>query len=377
MFSIQTLKHDPIMLRLLLSLIILFIMLVGRRLLSQWAIKGLSHIRFHKIKLEVSAFNTLQKPINFLLLVSGIYFAIMVSPFVYFNNSLEQSVQIGAYSIRLSLIPFGSISTLYFASLAGIGTWIIYELEHLYELFFMDLNEKLSLIDNTVFIRYLSRIINFITIAIGASITLTILVPNLSNIVTGVGIGGVAVAFVSKDSLASIISGMLLLLDKPFVIGDWVSVQDVEGIIEDISFRSTRIRTFTQGLVIMPNNTIGNANIINWSRMEKRRVSFDLGVSYDTSLENLSSCTEEIRKMLLHMDDLESETALVHFTSFGDYSLNIKIVYYTFATQYADYLAVQERVNLEVLKICERNQIEIAFPTQTILLPPSSSTLPS
>lgn len=372
MFSIQTLKHDPIIIRLLFSFIILFVMLIGRRLLSQWAIKGLSHIRFHKIKLEVSAFNTLQKPINYLLLATGIYFAIAVSPFVYYTNSLEQILTLGTYSIKLSIIPLSSISTLYFAEIAGIGTWIIYELENLYEHFFMDLNEKLSLIDNTVFIRYLSRIINFITVAIGASITLTILVPNLSNIVTGVGIGGVAVAFVSKDSLASIISGMLLLLDKPFVIGDWVSVADVEGIIEDISFRSTRIRTFTQGLVIIPNNTIGNANITNWSRMEKRRVSFDLGVSYDTSIEKLSYCTDQIRKMLLHMEDLESETALVHFTNFGDYSLNIKIVYYTYATQYAEYLAVQERVNLNVLKICELNHIEIAFPTQTVLIPPSS-----
>lgn len=369
MFSFQTLRNDPMILRLLFSFIILLIMLIARRLLSRWVIQVLSHIRFHKVRLEISAFNCLQKPINYLLLATGIYLALAVSPFVYYTNSAEQILSFGEFSFKLSIIPLSSISTLYFAILAAIVTWILYDVEHLYEQFFTELNEKLSLIDNTVFIRYLSRIISFITIAIGVTVVLTILVPDLASIVTGVGIGGVAVAFISKDSLASITSGMILLLDKPFVIGDWVSVGDVEGIVEDISFRSTRIRTFSQGLVIIPNNTIGNANIINWSRMEKRRVSFDLGVSYDTTPEKLNTCTAEIHDMLTQIECIESETAVVHFTSFGDYSLNIKIVYYTFATQYADYLAVQEKVNLKLIEICKHNEIEIAFPTQTILLP--------
>ena len=189
---------------------------------------------------------------------------------------------------------------------------------------------------------------------------------------TGVGIGGAAVALVAKDSLASIFSGMFLLLDKPFVIGDWISINDIEGVVEDISFRSTRIRTFSQSLVIIPNNTINNANITNWSRMEKRRVVFDLGVSYDTTPEQIQLCTHEIQSALSLMDEVEKETYQVHFTTFGDYSLNIQIIYYTTATQLADYLAVREKVNLKILELCEAHHIEIAFPTQTILLPTST-----
>ena len=366
MFLFQSFAHDPIIVRLLFALLILFIMLVAKRFLSQWVIQGLSHIKFHKVRLDISAFNGLQKPINYLILVTGITFALMASPFVFSTGSPEQILHLGGLSIKLSFISLDLITKLYLATVSGIVTWVVYELENLYEQFFTELNEKLSLIDNTVFIRYLSRILNFITWAIGLSVMLTILVPDLSKLVTGVGIGGAAVALVAKDSLAGIISGMFLLLDKPFVIGDWVSMGDIEGIIEDISFRSTRIRTFSQGLVIIPNNTISNANITNWSRMEKRRVAFELGVSYDTTPEQMNICTTKIRELLATFEAIEKNTAVVHFTNFGDYSLNIQIIYYTYSTQLADYLTIQEQVNLKLIEICEQNQIEIAFPTQTI-----------
>lgn len=374
MFSFQFLKSDPISIRLLFSLLVLLIMLIAKRFLSKWVIKALSHISFNKVRLDISALSTLQKPINYFLLVTGIYIAFAVSPFVYYTHSTEQTFFIGTYEVKLSIIPLAFFTKLYLGIMVGTITWIVYKLEYLYEQFFTDLNAKLSLIDNTVFIRYLTRIINFITLAIGFAIMLTILIPDLSRLVTGVGIGGAAVALVAKDSLASIFSGMFLLLDKPFVISDWVSINDIEGIVEDISFRSTRIRTFSQGLVIMPNHTINNASITNWSRMEKRRVAFDLGVSYDTTPQEIELCTQEIKRALSDIEGVEKETTQVHFTSFEAYSLNIQIIYYTTATKLADYLAIREAVNLKILELCSLHHIEIAFPTQTILYSPSTST---
>ena len=374
MFLFQFLKSDPISIRLLFSLLVLFIMLIARRFLSKWVIKVLSHISFNKVRLDTAALSTLQKPINYFLFVTGIYIAFAVSPFVYYTNSAEQTFLIGTYEVKLSIIPLAFFTKLYLGIMIGTITWIVYKLEYLYEQFFTDLNAKLSLIDNTVFIRYLARIINFVTLAIGFAVMLTILIPDLSRLVTGVGIGGAAVALVAKDSLASIFSGMFLLLDKPFVISDWISINDIEGIVEDISFRSTRIRTFSQGLVIIPNNTINNASITNWSRMEKRRVAFDLGVSYDTTPQQIQLCTEEIQRALSLIEGVEKGTTHVHFTSFEDYSLNIQIIYYTTATQLADYLAIREQVNLKILELCSLHHIEIAFPTQTILFPTSTPT---
>lgn len=370
MYSMQFLIHDPVLLRLLLALIILLITVFGKRILSKTLIMFVSKIKVNKLTLDFSLFDCLQKPVNYLLLATGIFLAFAASPFVYYKMTSEQILTIGDFKIVLSLISINFIAKIYKVALVGIITWAIYELELLYEQFFTDLNEKHALIDNTVFIRYISKIIRFATIGLGVAIALVTLNPSIGKIATGVGIGGVAVAFVSKDSLSSIFSGMILLLDKPFVIGDWVNIGDIDGVVEDISFRSTRIRTFSQSLVVMPNNTISNANIVNWSRMEKRRVSFELGVSYSTTEKQIQQCIDEIKDLITRHPDIESDTVLVHFTSFGDYSLNIQIIYYTLKTDLSSYLTIKEAVNLEILSLCNRYQVEIAFPTQTIFTNP-------
>ncbi|MBP3887155.1 MAG: mechanosensitive ion channel family protein [Cellulosilyticum sp.] len=372
MLSLENLIHSPILIRLCISLAVLFIVMVVKRHLNNWVIKLFSHIHFHKVRLEIDSLNRLQKPINYILVVTGIYIALSVSPFVAYSK--EQFLHIGEMEILISIIPSKSIFNLYLAIALSMVTWIVYELERIYEQFFTELNEKLVLVENTVFIRYLARIINFFTLALGVSAVLVVLVPGISSILTGVGIGGAALALVAKDSLTSMIAGMFLLLDKPFIIGDWVSLDSVEGIVEDISFRSTRVRTFTQGLVIVPNSKISNADITNWSRMEKRRVSFLFGVSYNTTPDQITDLTDCIKNMLAQLEGVEKDTPLVNFTSFGDFSLNIQIIYYTLTTKAAEYLAIQEQVNLELLRICEENQIEIPFPTQTILMPKANES---
>lgn len=367
MFSLSELRHDPIIVRLFFSLMVLLCMFIVKHFLSPWMIRFLSHLRLQKVRLEEDTLIYLKKPIDTLIYLTGITLALIVSPFVYYTTITEQVLSIGDLHIPLSILPIKMISKFYFSLVVFNLTWIIYEIEQVYEHFFMKLNAQLTLFDNTVFIRYLSRIINVLTLAFGIMIALIILVPNLSSVITGVGIGGAAVAFIAKDSLAGVVSGVLLLLDKPFVIGDWISINDIEGHVEDISFRSTRIRTFSQSIVIIPNNAISNATITNWSKMEKRRVSFELGLSYNTTPEELQNCVSRMQALLNTFSQIEKETAVIHFTSFGDYSLNIQIIYYTYHTQLEPYLAIQEEVNLQLLKLCDELHLDIAFPTQTIL----------
>ena len=289
MYLAKDLMNDPIILRLFFALVILVITLFAKRVLSQVVIKRLSQLTIGKFSLDTRLLDSLQKPINWLLLLTGIYIALATSPFVYYTLPTEQVLSLEFIDIRLSLIHVKLITQLYKALFAAIVTWIVYDSIRLYEQFFTEINEKHALIENTVFIRYVSRILAFISIAIGVGVVLILLVPDLSGIMTGVGLGGAAVAFVAKDSISSMFSGMILLLDKPFVIGDWIALDSTEGIVEDISFRSTRIRTFSRGLVVVPNSTIGNATIINWSRMEKRRVSFDLGFLMTQVMNKFSS----------------------------------------------------------------------------------------
>lgn len=374
MYFAKDLIQDPITLRLLLSLIILLITLVTKRIVSQVVIKFLSRIKIGKFTIDKRLFDSLQHPINSILLITGIYIAIATSPFVYYHTPTEQVLDLEILDIRLSLISIGIITKFYASLLAACITWTLFRSINLYEEFFTELNEKHALIDNTVIIRYISNILGFITIAVGIAIVIIILVPDLSGVLTGVGIGGAAVALVAKDSLASIFSGTMLLLDKPFIIGDWIAVDNIEGNVEDISFRSTRIRTFSQGLVVVPNSAIGNAAIINWSRMKKRRVSFEIGLSYDTSNEQIIKYIDQLKQVITEHPEIETDTVVVNFSSFGDYSLRIQITYYTLITDYTTYIGIKEAINLKILEICEANHISIAFPTHTILMPSSNPT---
>lgn len=366
MLSLSTIISDTILIRLILSIVILISSSVGIRFIIPLLIQCLSKIKLKQLNVQGIVLTSVEKPLHYLLKTIGIYFAVIISPFVYYHTPNEQLLEIGELTIRISLISISLVNRVLPAIMIIFITWIIYELEHLYEQFFMDINTKLALIDNTVFIRYLSRILNFVTLTIGIALALVILIPNFAHVITGVGIGGVALAYVAKDSLASMFSGILLLLDKPFVIGDWITLDQVDGIVEDISFRSTRVRTFDQGLVVIPNNTVGNDSITNWSRMQKRRVTFNLGVSYSTSPEQVQRLMASIKTYLQNHPNIETETVLVHLTSLGDYTLNIQIIYYSLSTDLVSYSALKEDVNLELLKQCSLHEVEIAFPTQTI-----------
>ncbi len=355
--------------------------------------KGKESVTAEIIEVEkenVHLFDSVKKPINYLIVFTGLFFAVTISPFVYFgaytaNNLTVKFLDIFDMHIRISYIRFAAVTQVYRLALIPVITWLIYNTEMVYETIFNDINQKRSFINNTLIVRYLFKILRFLTVVVGIALFCLMIIPGANTIITGVGVGGLAVAFISKDSLSSLFAGLILLLDKPFVIGDWISVGTTEGIVEDISYRSTSIRTFDQSVVIIPNSTIGSANITNWSRMKKRRVSFELGIAYDTPIEKITECMNEIKKMIQMFgtkkkkgeEDLtrykravvEKDSVLVNFIKFDDYSLNIQITYFPLLVDKKSYLQIQEDINLKILEICNRLGVEIAFPTQTLYQP--------
>ncbi len=366
MNTLTTLVGNPFYVRLLLSALILLVFIIAKRFLIKFLLKCLSKISIKGKQVDISLFDTLHKPLNRMILLTGLYFALSVSPFTYASQTTQQVLSIGSLDITMSIIQQSIVTTLYTALMLALLTQVIYNLEIIYEELFSQLNDRLSLIDNTLIIRYIARIIRFVTIAIGVSIVSLTLVPQLASIITGLGIGGAALALIFKDTLEDIFSGMILLLDKPFVIGDWVELSNIEGIVEDISFRSTRIRTFTQGQVVIPNATVGGENIINWSSMSKRRAKFNIGLVYGTTSDKLEECINEIKSYLSSNTSIESGSYLVAFENFGEYSLNIEVIYFALKTDYPSYLAIKEEVNFELMRICENIDVNMAFPTQTL-----------
>lgn len=197
---------------------------------------------------------------------------------------------------------------------------------------------------------------------------------DITAFIASLGIGAMAFAFAAKDSLANVFGSIVIITERPFVVGDWISANNVEGIVEKVSFRSTCIRTFYQELVYVPNNLLSNTPIINYTQRQKYRIQFLLGVTYSTTREQLQNVCQQIRQLCEQMDDIYSEGFDVNFFEFGDSSLNIRIVCYAkvpedtqnYALKNSMYHKIREKFNLEVMRILEENGVSCAFPSRSI-----------
>jgi len=191
---------------------------------------------------------------------------------------------------------------------------------------------------------------------------------SVSSLLAGLGIGGLAVALALQDTLGNFFGSIFVFLDRPFTVGDWIKVGDVEGIVEDIGFRSTRIRTWPATLISIPNKTVANATIDNWSKMPKRRVVQTVGVTYETSPGQMEQAVGAMRNIIENDEGVDKDFIVIRFTDFGESSLNILLYYFTKHIAFADHLATKERINLAIMRALEQLGLSIAFPTQTIHL---------
>ena len=189
---------------------------------------------------------------------------------------------------------------------------------------------------------------------------------NVSGFLASMGLIGMAFALAAKDTAANLFGSLVIFTDKPFKVGDWIKTPSVEGTIETIGIRSTRVRTFAQAVVTVPNATLANSAILNWSRMGKRRIKMDIGVTYDTKGETVENIIKDIKTMLENNENIHQETIYVYFSEFGASSLNIFCYYFTKSTVWGEFMRVREETYLEIMKIVEKNGSGFAFPTQTL-----------
>ena len=191
---------------------------------------------------------------------------------------------------------------------------------------------------------------------------------SVSGLLAGLGIGGLALAMAAKDTLANLFGSVMILIDRPFHVGDWITFSGGDGVVEEIGLRSTRIRTFAKTVVSIPNAALANATVENHSLMPKRRIKFTLGVTYDASVEQVEGLVGRIEAYLKGNTDIDQEFMLVKFTQFNDSSLDLFIYCFTASTDWTKHLSVRQEVNLQIMKLVEEMGMEIAFPTQTVHL---------
>ena len=185
---------------------------------------------------------------------------------------------------------------------------------------------------------------------------------------TGLGIGGLAFALAAKDTVANVFGSITILVDRPFRVGDWITTDGADGVVEEIGLRSTRIRTFAKTVVSLPNQGLANATVENHSLMPKRRVKMTVGVTYSSSAAQMQTLVARIEALLRARDDVHQEFLLVKFTDFGASSLDVLIYYFTATTDWAAHLQARQEINLAVMGIVEEMGLSIAFPTRTVHL---------
>ena len=190
---------------------------------------------------------------------------------------------------------------------------------------------------------------------------------NVTALATGVGIGGIAIAMASKESLENLLGSFTIFLDQPFTVGDTVTVGSVTGTVEKVGFRSTRIRTFDKSLVTLPNKNMIQAELDNLGMRPVRRVKFNVGLTYETSPDQMKAIVSEIQEMI-NQHEKTNQEGKVRFQEFGSSSLDILVMYFVDSPRWDDLIDVKEDVNYKIMEIVKRNNSDFAFPSTTVYL---------
>jgi small-conductance mechanosensitive channel len=212
----------------------------------------------------------------------------------------------------------------------------------------------------------LKKILQVIILAAALLFILNALGQNLSSIVVGLGVGGIAIALAVQNTLSDVFSAFSIYFDKPFEIGDFVIIGDQAGTVTNIGIRSTRISLLQGEELIVSNKELTSAQVRNFKKLEKRRVVFTIGVVYSTPLEKLKKIPDLV-KTVINAQELASLDR-VHFSEFGDFSLKFEVVYYVQVSDYTKYMDTQQAIYFGIKEVFEKEGIEMAFPTQTIFI---------
>ena len=190
----------------------------------------------------------------------------------------------------------------------------------------------------------------------------------VGSLLAGLGIGGAAIALASKDTIANLFGSIVIFVDRPFQVGDWVEISGQEGTVEEVGLRVTRIRTFANSLITVPNSQLTTSAINNWSKMHKRRIKLTIGVTYGSSVEQIEAGVAAIREILTGDERFAQDFMLVNFTDFGASSLDIFVYAFTTTTDWAEYMQIRQEFLLEVMRRFEAIGLSFAFPSQSLYI---------
>ena len=313
---------------------------------------------FNKIRLDVDSedFLPAKKPLRMFFVATLTYIALY-----YMTSRLSAS--------NSSYIVIAMFSKhIYRAIMIVIIAWILYHFVPIILSGYLRFNPTSILGQNPVIIGFAVRSIQLVSIFIAIIVILSEMGINVNGFITGLGLGGLTFALAAQDTASNLFGGVVILSDKPFSVGDWIQTPEVEGVVEGISFRSTRVRTFDDALVVLPNSKLSNSAITNWTKMNKRKIRFFIGLTYSTEPNTLRKIIEEMTNYLTQHEDVIHDSVIVRLDGFGVSSLDILIQAYLDVTALSDMKRIQEQINYEILRIVADNDASFALPSTSIYM---------
>lgn len=325
---------------IIVILIIMLMVLIINRVVIKNIFKALRKLtRKTKNYFDNSVIIALENPLKLLISFIGVY-----SIFKIINiDSLNLEVLSTYKIIKVGVIA----SFIYFAYNLTLVNSLLYSKLHK--------NDK----GNTIVFPFVSIIIRLVILLTGV-----IIIANefgLTGFIAGLGVSGVAFALAAQDTFSNLFGGMVIVLDRPFSIGDWIQAGDVEGVVEEITFRSTKVRTFSMALATVPNSKLANNNIINWTQRKLRRIHFKFTIDCKTSVESIKNSVNKIEHMLKTHDKIDKNLIIVSFNELSTYGFGIFVYFYTNQFEYLDYEKLKQEINIKILEILREENVDLMF----------------
>lgn len=266
-------------------------------------------------------------------------------------------------------LPVGvTVAMSLFVRIMVMGS-VIWSGYHIIDVFALRWSEVASRSDSKLddqLVPMVRKLAKIVLVVSGVLIVLQNLNVNVGAMIATLGIGGVAIAFASKDMLANLFGSVVVFVDQPFQIGDWIVVGGVEGIVEQVGFRSTRIRTFYNSLVSVPNSKFTQTDVDNYGARRYRRTYTNVGITYDTTPDQMQAFVEGIRAVIQANPYTRKDYYEIHMSGFGDSSLNVMLYFFFETNSWSIELRERHNVFLEVMRLAHSLKISFAFPTQTL-----------
>jgi MscS family membrane protein len=328
------------------------LILVGAILLRRF----LTTIIFNRLKrlaaktettLDDKLFPALEGPVATFVMVTGIFASVKV---LKLSETADRTIGYGS-TVAFSLVVFWGL-------LRAFGA----VLDHMHE---VARDKQMGV---AAFMPWIKKTLVAIFVVIGVLITVQSLGFNVSTILSGLGIGGLAFALAAQDTIANLFGSIVVAIDQPFKVGETVKIGANTGTVEDIGLRSTKIRLIDKSLVIIPNKLVSSEAIINLSRFTQRRVEQVIGLTYDTTPDQMTAIVEDVKRIILAETVVDAESVMVFFRDFSASSLDLWIVYATKGPDFQEGFVLKQRVNLAIMRAVAARGLSFAFPTSVMHL---------